>query len=246
MRRPTVDSVVGNLCLGHDKWTYGRRSRRLSRLSLSELLVDLLRPFGEFLGRLLVLLQVGDGEVGLVAAVAAQCHLTSMREAKESGSHCITPCSPLLIQRLSEMYLHFRFDTSQWCSVLYHVRQQRVSYITANQSAGVFPLQRGSSRFVLIGKLSQSTSNQLSPQCPSPLSYIEPTRNRFATLVPHWIIDKVILDLEKENWPPRGMATNKGNMTPSRQRRKAQETQHQQQYFDVGKVGRYARSIGQD
>ncbi|RMY50771.1 hypothetical protein D0865_06715 [Hortaea werneckii] len=34
------------------------------------------------------------------------------------------------------------------------------------------------------------------------------------------------------------MATNKGNMTPSRQRRKAQDTQHQQQYFDVGKVGR--------
>ncbi|KAI7374278.1 hypothetical protein KC336_g20248, partial [Hortaea werneckii] len=34
------------------------------------------------------------------------------------------------------------------------------------------------------------------------------------------------------------MATNKGNMTPSRQRRKAQDAQHQQQYFDVGKVGR--------
>ncbi|KAI7709076.1 hypothetical protein KC353_g10622, partial [Hortaea werneckii] len=47
-----------------------------------------------------------------------------------------------------------------------------------------------------------------------------------------------ILDLGKENRPPRGMATNKGNMTPSRQRRKAQDTQHQQQYFDVGKVGR--------
>ncbi|KAI7506357.1 hypothetical protein KC367_g57 [Hortaea werneckii] len=56
----------------------------------------------------------------------------------------------------------------------------------------------------------------------------------------------VILDLDKENRPPRGMATNKGNMTPSRQRRKAQDTQHQQQYFDVGKVGRYARVIGQD
>ncbi|KAI7343016.1 hypothetical protein KC354_g15929, partial [Hortaea werneckii] len=51
-------------------------------------------------------------------------------------------------------------------------------------------------------------------------------------------VGNVILDLGKENRPPRGMATNKGNMTPSRQRRKAQETQHQQQYFDVGKVGR--------
>ncbi|KAH9845260.1 Mif2/CENP-C like [Teratosphaeria destructans] len=40
------------------------------------------------------------------------------------------------------------------------------------------------------------------------------------------------LDIEKENRPPRGMATSKDKMTPGR-RRKAQD-----QYFDVGKVGR--------
>ncbi|KXL41810.1 MAG: hypothetical protein FE78DRAFT_511319 [Acidomyces sp. 'richmondensis'] len=40
------------------------------------------------------------------------------------------------------------------------------------------------------------------------------------------------LEVDKENRPPRGMAKGKGNMTPGR-RRKAQD-----QYFDVGKVGR--------
>lgn len=45
------------------------------------------------------------------------------------------------------------------------------------------------------------------------------------------------LEVDKENRPPRGMAKGKGNITPGR-RRKAQD-----QYFDVGKVGRYARAL---
>jgi len=43
------------------------------------------------------------------------------------------------------------------------------------------------------------------------------------------------LEIDKENRPPRGMApAGKKNMTPGRQRKKAEA-----QYFDVGKVGRY-------
>lgn len=46
------------------------------------------------------------------------------------------------------------------------------------------------------------------------------------------------LELDKENRPPRGMAVEKkgkGKGTPGRPKKKAN------QYFEVGKVGRYAR-----